>query len=131
MAIKKMNNMKEIGENLRKIREFRGLKQETVAKALNTSAQYISEIERGMHDPSAGLLAQLGELYEVNPGAFFGSNAQISVNSFQQQGGHSNNYIMPLSEQSIQEMVNKMLEEQAEKHRKEMESLKSAFGNKN
>ncbi len=96
MSIKKVSNMKEIGENLQKIRNFKGIKQKDAAELLGISPQYLSEIERGMHDISVGVLGKFGEAYEVNPGTFFGQNAVNAFNSYQQQGGHSNNYnILP------------------------------------
>ena len=117
--------MKEIGENLQRIRDFKSIKQKDAAELLGVTPQYLSEIERGMHDISVGTLGKFGEIYQVNPGVFFGSNAQYAFNSFQQQGGHSNNYILPSAAQPLEESHVQVFKAQTEELRKQVEHLMS------
>ena len=49
-----------VGEELRRIRTERGDTLQTVSKRAGVSPQYISEIERGIKEPSSEILAALG-----------------------------------------------------------------------
>ena len=124
MPIKKVDKMKEIGENLQKIRNFKGIKQKDAAELLGVSPQYLSEIERGIHDISVGVLGKFGEVYEVNPGTFFGTNAVNAFNNYQQQGGHSNNYnILSDTAKNTDKSLIYTLKKQVEAQGKQIESL--------
>ena len=59
--------MKDIGNNLRKIRELKGLKQESVAKMLNMTMQGYGKIERNETDLTISKLNKLSEVLEVSP----------------------------------------------------------------
>lgn len=50
-----------VGEQLRRIRRSRGETLRTVAAHARVSPQYLSEIERGLKEPSSEILAAIGE----------------------------------------------------------------------
>lgn len=56
-----------VGENLRRLREARGLSQEQQAESLNYHRTYISLLERGEHNLTLKTVEQLGEMYGVEP----------------------------------------------------------------
>lgn len=58
---------------MRRRRILLGLTQDQVADALNISYQQIQKYETGANRVSAGRLAQIAEVLEVQPGWFFGS----------------------------------------------------------
>lgn len=60
-----------IGGNLRRFRKARGLTQEGLAAGVDLDVRQIGRIERGQSYPSVGLLVQMAELLEVEPGRFF------------------------------------------------------------
>ncbi|CAN5456693.1 hypothetical protein BH10ACT7_BH10ACT7_22600 [soil metagenome] len=49
-----------VGEELRRIRTERGDTLQTVSKRAGVSPQYISEVERGIKEPSSEMLAAIG-----------------------------------------------------------------------
>lgn len=70
---------KVIGEYLKKLRERSGVTQQAVAdRAGLTTAQYVSNVERGISPPSVDFLRIAVDLYDVDPEqlAFFISRAQ-------------------------------------------------------
>ena len=54
-----------INKALLLIRDFHGLRQSELAKQLEISNSYLSEIERGHKDPSLGLLAKYERLFGI------------------------------------------------------------------
>ena len=55
-------------KTLKEIRSERGMTQKQVAEGIGIkSAQYISEIERGIHIPSFKFICKLAYLYELTP----------------------------------------------------------------
>ena len=69
-----MNREKFI-ENLKAVRENRGLTQKQVAEALGISDRTYSKWETGETEPGIELLCRLGEFYGMRPGAFFEEEA--------------------------------------------------------
>ena len=64
---KKLTNADEI-KTLREIRKEKGMTQKQVAEEMGIkTAQYISEIERGVHIPSFSFICKLADLYETTP----------------------------------------------------------------
>lgn len=62
--IKKMNDI-QIGNKIRKIREFRGIKQETIANELGLSISGYSKIERGETQITLDRLELISKILEV------------------------------------------------------------------
>ena len=50
-----------VGEQLRAVRSARGETLRDVASSARVSPQYLSEIERGLKEPSSEILAAIGE----------------------------------------------------------------------
>lgn len=63
---------RQVGERMRRRRILLGLTQDQVADALGISYQQIQKYETGANRISAGRLAQIAEVLEVQPGWFFG-----------------------------------------------------------
>ena len=57
--------------NLKKVREEKGLTQNSLAKAVGVVRQTISNIECGLNAPSVGLAKKIGEVLEINWIEFF------------------------------------------------------------
>lgn len=57
--------MNDVARNLKRIRERRGMSQETVAAQLHTTRQTISNWERGQTNPSIDDLMKLAEFFQV------------------------------------------------------------------
>lgn len=57
--------MNDVARNLKRIRERRGISQETVAVQLHTTRQTISNWERGQNNPSIDDLMRLAEFFQV------------------------------------------------------------------
>jgi len=60
-----------IKNNLRKLREERGLVQKFVAKQVGCSSAHISRIEHGKEIPTRGELWRLAEILGVEPDAIY------------------------------------------------------------
>lgn len=60
-----------IGGNVRRLRKERGWTQEGLAAETDLDVRQIGRIERGQSYPSVGLLVQLSELFDIEPGRFF------------------------------------------------------------
>lgn len=61
-----MTEIKKITNNLKALREERGLKQKFVAKQLNISPNYYSQIENGHRYPQVEHLLKLRNLFGVS-----------------------------------------------------------------
>lgn len=61
-----MNQNKLISNNLKKLREDRGLKQKHIAEVLGLSANYYSQIENGHRTPQTNHLLILRNLFKVS-----------------------------------------------------------------
>jgi transcriptional regulator with XRE-family HTH domain len=64
---------RQVGERMRRRRILLGLTQDQLADALGISYQQIQKYETGANRVSAGRLAQIAEVLEVQPGWFFGA----------------------------------------------------------
>lgn len=60
-----------IGETVKELRVQRGLTQEELAEKCETSAVYISEIERGIKNPTAVTLMVITAALGINLSEFF------------------------------------------------------------
>jgi transcriptional regulator with XRE-family HTH domain len=54
-----------LGNNIRKIRELKNFKQESIAKSLNITTQGYSKIERNETDITFSKLIKIAEILEV------------------------------------------------------------------
>jgi transcriptional regulator with XRE-family HTH domain len=63
-----MDKKKLLGKRIREIRKRQALSQEKLAERAGISAQYVSNIERGMENPTLDLLLRLGEALRVSLG---------------------------------------------------------------
>lgn len=61
-----MTNKKRITNNLKVLREERGLKQKFIAEHLGISANYYSQIENGHRPPQVDHLLKLRDLFNVS-----------------------------------------------------------------
>lgn len=61
-----MNDNKKITNNLKTLREERGIKQKFVAEQLGISANYYSQIENGHRPPQVEHLLKLRDLFNVS-----------------------------------------------------------------
>lgn len=59
-----------INKALRMAREFHHMKQVELAKQLNISTSYLSEIESGKKPPSIELLEAYGRVFKIPPSTF-------------------------------------------------------------
>jgi transcriptional regulator with XRE-family HTH domain len=71
--------MTMVGDNLRRLRKERGLKQDELAKAARSSQQTISEIENGHRGARTGTLEKLAGALGVPVGAFFADGGKPPV----------------------------------------------------
>ncbi len=55
-----------VGENVRRVRLKKGLTQETFAEKSGFSQQYISDLERGLRNPTVVTLFELATALEVS-----------------------------------------------------------------
>ena len=60
-----MSRLKQLGENIKKYREEKGLKQIDLAVALGFSGEYICRVERGQKYMSLRKLFKLADILEV------------------------------------------------------------------
>src|SRR5690625_2280994 len=61
-----MKNNKIISNNLKRLREQRGIKQKFIAEQLGISANYYSQIENGHRPPQVEHLLKLRDLFNVS-----------------------------------------------------------------
>jgi len=62
---------KYIGENIAKIRKFRGYSQEYLSEAIDISPNSYSRIERGRNFPSAESFAKIIDVLDIKPQDLF------------------------------------------------------------
>ena len=58
-----------VGGNVARLRRQRGLTQEVVAERSGHSQQYISDLERGLRNPTVITLFELAQVLGVEPAA--------------------------------------------------------------
>jgi transcriptional regulator with XRE-family HTH domain len=63
-----MNNLsRQFGRKVREIRKGKGLSQGDVARKLNLHRSYVSSIERGVRNPSLGVVEKIAKTLGVKP----------------------------------------------------------------
>lgn len=84
-----------IGENLRKLREERGLKLTDVAPQVGISAATLSRLERGLHPPKERNVVALLSLYGVDSPRALDAMRQLLVQSEKKEWWHQFNDVLP------------------------------------
>ena len=62
-----MGIRKQVGLNVRRLREARGLSQEELAFQAELHRTYISGVERGVRNPTITVLAKIAQALKVGP----------------------------------------------------------------
>lgn len=108
-----------IGENLRKIREIKGIKQESVAKQLGLTTNGYGKIERGETSLNIKRLEEIAEILGVNAIDImhFDENVVFNINTMSNSApnGTVNNYSLSAEERQIFADQIKSLNELVEK----------------
>lgn len=65
-----MDSLKQIGENIKKIREKAGKTQEKLAQEAGIHVSYLSRIERGVVNPTSNVLENIAKVLKVKSGVF-------------------------------------------------------------
>ncbi|WP_077619773.1 helix-turn-helix domain-containing protein [Bacillus sinesaloumensis] len=68
-----------VGQYIRRFRKRKGLSQVELAKSLDITSKYLSEIERGIKQPSLRLLERISVELNLNPGELYGDYQKISL----------------------------------------------------
>ena len=63
---------KIVGENIRRLREAKGLTQEQLAGEADIAMRHLGRIERGEGNPTVEMLGKLADVLGVKPGEMFG-----------------------------------------------------------
>lgn len=66
------------GEKLKELRTVKGLSVHKVAKAVHISGTYLSELERGLKEPSDIVLQSIGNYYNVDLSEIFALYGRIA-----------------------------------------------------
>ncbi len=72
-------NKELIGNGIKKIRQYLGLKQKNLAEILDISGGYLSEIECGKKNPGIEILNKLVDKYQVNISYLFTGNGSYFI----------------------------------------------------
>lgn len=68
-------------EALRLIRVFHDMKSSELAKELNISPSYLSEIEKGKKQPSVELIRKYSNIFHIKPSAILFFSEEIEADS--------------------------------------------------
>jgi len=69
------NNASSVGNDIRAMRKSRGIKLIEFAETLDRSVGFVSQIERGISEPSISDLRKIASLFEVPISFFFGESS--------------------------------------------------------
>ncbi len=121
------NKYQKIGENLRKIREIKGIKQESIAKQLGITTNGYGKIERGETSLNIKRLEEIAQILGVNALDVmqFDENIIFNINSMSNSApnGTVNNYSLSNEERQFLSEQIKSLTELVEKQNKLIEYL--------
>ena len=81
---------KELGENIRKIRELKGFSQQNLADEINVDQKTISRIEKGQLSPKFDSLVEISRVLSVSLAQIMAFDEHLIFNNFihAQHGGH-------------------------------------------
>jgi transcriptional regulator with XRE-family HTH domain len=71
MVNQDMNASQVVAWNVRRIRVSRGIASEALAAASGVDRSYVSRLERGLANPTIGILEQIAAALEVGMGELF------------------------------------------------------------
>ncbi len=74
-----MDEKRLIGLRIKEIRKIRGLSQEELAEKAETSANYLSRMERGTENPTLDMLIKLAHALEVEIWEIFDFGHEVSL----------------------------------------------------
>jgi transcriptional regulator with XRE-family HTH domain len=66
-----MDIRRQVGLNLKKLREKRGWSQEELSLDSGVHRTYVSGVERGIRNPTVTVLGRLAETLQTSPASFF------------------------------------------------------------
>ncbi len=122
-------NLDKIGHSLRKIREIKGLKQETVAKKLGLTTNGYGKIERGESTIHLERLNQIAEVFGVsaNDILHFDENIIYNISNMNNSAPHGtvNNFSLSEEERKIFNMQISAMSDLIEKQNTLIEQLLS------
>ncbi len=97
--------LSKIGNSIRKIRELKGLKQESVATKLGLTTNGYGKIERGESQINLERLNQIADVFDVNPNDIlnFDENIVYNFESMNNSAPHGtvNNYSQTEDERAV------------------------------
>lgn len=124
--------MTAIGTKIRKLRELRNLKQETMAELLGISQTAYSKIERDEIEVSQERLEQIAKALDVSVQDILSFDEKIFFNLIHNQDNasfgyiiHNNNVELSENERKLYEDKIHLMEEIIDNLKKEVERLKS------
>lgn len=98
-------NLSKIGSSIRKIREIKGLKQETVAQKLGLTTNGYGKIERGESQINLDRLSQIAEVFGINPNDILNFDEKTIYNfenmNNSAPNGTVNNYTLSEDERNL------------------------------
>lgn len=108
-----------IGRKISKLRELRGMKQETLATELGISQQAISKIEQSA-EVDEDALAKIANVLGLTPDAVkaFTEEAVFNIisNTFQDSSSNNNNYMCTINPlEKVIELYERLLQSEREK----------------
>jgi len=72
--------MKIVGVNIRRLREDKGITLRALAKQLNVSASFLSQVETGKASPSLSTLKNISDTLSTTVGSLIGEGQKVSDN---------------------------------------------------
>ncbi|WP_203296427.1 helix-turn-helix domain-containing protein [Luteirhabdus pelagi] len=108
-----------IGRKISRIRELRGMKQETLAEELGISQQGVSKIEKN-ETIDDEMLSKVAEVLKVSPEAIkhFSEEAVFNImdNTFKDNSANNNNYFCTINPiEKIVELYERLVEAEKDK----------------
>ena len=104
-----------VGSRIRLYRQERGITQEDLAFQLDTSAAYISNIERGIKKPSLQKLTEIADIMHVTVNDFIYSASSVTSTHFDRDLQHMISLCTPEKQKiitkNIAEIIHTMLSE--------------------
>lgn len=71
--------LKRLGKNVRRLRDQRGVSQETFADLASINRTYVSDIERGARNPTVRVLEKIAKTLGVTPGSLLDEDEEAGA----------------------------------------------------